>query len=552
MLLGMIALSVLLALGCVYLLILWLREQRKSNETHKQFDIFQSQTQGKFRQAETQFQELRAANTRLSKYSNIADADDAAARLNLDIATRRREAELSVQSLLEQGNTRANDTLLEAKRKAKELSERAELALTTANINAKQIVDQAELRAQETSSRAFEVMQNIEQYERTAQAMKNLVDGYGDRYLVPPQSILDELSDAYSHKEAGQRLKEARKFTEELVITQSAAECDYAEVGRRVGAERFVIDAFNGKVDSILSRVKHDNAGTLRQEVTDAFAMVNHGGRAFRNARITQGYLDARLAELRWASAAQLLRKQEVEEQRQIREQLREEEKVRREVERAIRESEREEESLRKAMEKAQAMMQSATLQQREKYESQLAELSAKLLIAEEKNKRALSMAQQTKRGHVYVISNVGSFGDGLLKIGMTRRLDPMDRIWELSDASVPFDFDVHAMIMCEDAPQLERLLHKSFLLGQVNKVNHRKEFFRVTIAELREALEKQGISASWTMAAEAREYRETLAIERMIESDPNAREAWLNRQLMLDPVSVERDLTAVSADDED
>jgi hypothetical protein len=135
------------------------------------------------------------------------------------------------------------------------------------------------------------------------------------------------------------------------------------------------------------------------------------------------------------------------------------------------------------------------------------------LAEAEAKNLRAKSMAEQTRSGSVYVISNVGSFGDGILKIGMTRRLEPMDRIYELGDASVPFEFDVHAMITTDDAPGLERALHNHFEDRRVNRVNLRKEFFRVSVLELRELVAAKGLQAAFTMAAEAREYRESLAI---------------------------------------
>ena len=123
------------------------------------------------------------------------------------------------------------------------------------------------------------------------------------------------------------------------------------------------------------------------------------------------------------------------------------------------------------------------------------------------------------------------------LKIGLTRRLEPLDRIRELGDSSVPFSFDVHAIIMSDNAPALESQLQKHFRLMQVNKVNWRKEFFRASLKDVREELEKLGVEAKWTMMAEAREYRETLAIEKAIESDPAAREAWLTRQLDFDAV---------------
>jgi hypothetical protein len=157
--------------------------------------------------------------------------------------------------------------------------------------------------------------------------------------------------------------------------------------------------------------------------------------------------------------------------------------------------------------------------------------MSQKLREAEERHRRAMSMAQQTKMGHVYVISNVGSFGEDVLKIGLTRRLEPLDRIRELGDASVPFGFDVHAMIFSEHAPDLETKLHRHFLTAQVNKVNPRKEFFRVPIGKIREQLDKLGITAQWTLTAAAKEYRESLAIERALNDDPEKGREWLESQ---------------------
>ncbi len=159
-------------------------------------------------------------------------------------------------------------------------------------------------------------------------------------------------------------------------------------------------------------------------------------------------------------------------------------------------------------------------------------DLSEKLRQAEERSQRALSMAQPTKRGYVYIISNVGSFGSDVYKIGLTRRLEPLDQVRELGDSSVPFEFDVHALIFSEDAPALETQLHKHFVLTQMNKVNYRKEFFRVDIGHVRDEVEKLGLNAKWTLTAAAREYRETLAIERAIKDDPVKREAWVRRGL--------------------
>lgn len=120
-----------------------------------------------------------------------------------------------------------------------------------------------------------------------------------------------------------------------------------------------------------------------------------------------------------------------------------------------------------------------------------------------------------TKSGHVYVISNIGSFGQDVFKIGMTRRLEPLDRIRELGDASVPFSFDVHALIYSEDAPALEKELHKVFADHQVNRVNPRKEFFKVSLDRIAYEVKKRNAKIEFTMLAEASEYHQSLALEK-------------------------------------
>ena len=295
-----------------------------------------------------------------------------------------------------------------------------------------------------------------------------------------------------------------------------AAACRYEEEDRRDRANRFVVDAFNGRVDAILSRVKHDNYGTLRQELRDAFSTVNLNGLAFRDAHILPEYLDARLAELKWAVVVQELKQKEREEQRELQERIREEEKARREYQRAMQEAAREEELIRRAIEKARADAENASAAERAQFEDRFAELNQKLVDAEAKSQRALSMTQQTKSGNVYVISNVGSFGEDVYKIGMPRRLVPEDRIRELGSASVPFEFDVHAMIKSDDAPGLEHMVHLAFADAQINKVNARKEFFRLPLNRLKEFAASKGLEVTFTLAAEARECRETLAIEKM------------------------------------
>jgi hypothetical protein len=464
-------------------------------------------------------QARQAATTEVESVLKRAEADAAALKQRAD-------------AILSNASREAEAVRARAAAEATQERQRADATLADATVEAGRIIEAASKRAQEVAGEAFAAMQNAKQLEQTAAAMRNIIEGYGDRYVVPTQGVLDELAEHFGFTEAGTRLKAARERMREMIKSGKAATCDYVEANRRATAIEFVLDAFNGKVDSILTGVRHDNFGTLEQKIKDAFNVVNHNGQAFRDARILPEYLAVRLEELKWAVVANELKLKEKEEQRLIKERIREEEKAQREFERAQRDAEKEEELLRKAMEKARREFEKAGDEQKSKYEEQLKELSAKLQAAEEKNQRALSMAQQTKTGHVYVISNVGSFGEDVFKVGLTRRLEPLDRIRELGDASVPFDFDVHALIHSEDAPALERELHKRFVRSQVNKVNPRKEFFRVALQEIRQVVDGMGLQAQWTMSAEAREYRETQAVERAMQSKSFEESAWIKQQL--------------------
>ncbi len=490
---------------------------------------------------------LKGEVDRLAKYKGIAEADDKAVEIRKAVEAELEAGKEEARDVVAHAKQEADATVAAGREQAKALQQEAKGRLDAATVQARKIAEEASKRAEEIAGKAYDAVRNAELYEKTAKAMKNTIDGYGDRYIMPTHSLLDDLAEDFGHTEAGRNLKNARDRSKLMIQNGTAATCEYVEASRRDTAVSFVIDAFNGKVDSILSRVRSDNAGTLEQQTRDAFTLVNYNGKAFRQARVTDQYLAARLDELKWAAVAQQLKLEEREEQRRIKEQMREEAKAQREYEHAMREAAKEEDMLRKAMEKAQQQVAQASADQKARFEHQLAELEQKLKEAEERNQRALSMAQQTKRGHVYVISNVGSFGEDVLKIGLTRRLEPLDRVRELGDSSVPFSFDVHALIMSDDAPALESQLQKHFQLMQVNKVNPRKEFFRASLKDIREAAERLGIEAKWTMMAEAREYRETLVIEKAIEADPAAREAWLTRQFDFDAVGA-----ALGEDDEE
>lgn len=511
---------------------------RQIKEWVGKYADFEAKTNKERSEQMIKIQDLLAQNTKLEKYQTILDAESWAKELI-------HQAEIKATSIIQKATDeasilykKANDELASAKADSKdaraksmnnanELRQKAEVTMQNAVRDAEIVINDAKKRAEEIAGDAYQALKEKDNLEHTIKAMRNIIEGYGDKYIVPTYALLDELADEYSHKEAGERLAFYRNQMRQMIQNGTAAKCDYAMESRKDTAINFVLDAFNGKVDTILSSLKNDNHGTLSQKIIDAYQVVNTNGKAFRNAVITEEYLQVRLQELKWAAIVQEIKIQEREEQRQIKEQIREEEKAKRDFERALREAEKEEDMLKKAMEKVQKELGHATEAQRAKYEAQLLELTERLKVAEDKNQRALSMAQQTRTGHVYVISNIGSFGEHVYKVGMTRRLEPMDRVRELGDASVPFEFDVHSMILSDDAPTLEKELHKKFVRMQMNKVNPRKEFFKITLKEIKDEIDKMGVVAKWTLTSEAREYRESLAIENAIKNNIINEDEW-------------------------
>jgi hypothetical protein len=331
-----------------------------------------------------------------------------------------------------------------------------------------------------------------------------------------------------------------------MVEQGQAADCDYVEANRRTIAIQFVIHAFNGSVDAILTRTKSDNYGVLEQKIRDVYAVVNLNGSAFRNARILPAYLDARLAELKWAVRTQELAMRDREEQRYLKEQERdrqkaEEERLKqlREVEKEKERAAKEQELIRAALAEAEVRLAQAHVEERAQQELEVSRLKQQVEEANQKydeaTQRQLTIAQQTSKGRIYVISNVGSFGEGVYKIGLTRR-QAQERVDELGSASVPFEFDIHAVIETDDAPALEYKIHQQFVDSRINKINLRKEFFRITLNDIRSRVEslEQGKdylgSVTWSEKAKAQHYYDSLDIER----DPAAREKWIKRTRLL------------------
>ncbi|MEH1808382.1 DUF4041 domain-containing protein [Nostoc sp.] len=324
-----------------------------------------------------------------------------------------------------------------------------------------------------------------------------------DKIRAQQKQMIKDKQAAICHTEwsVGGSVKEGKKMTDNFL--------------------KLVLRAFNGECDASVAKVKYNNVETMENRIRKTYEDLNKLSQT-THCEVAPRYLDIKLEELWLTHEYQEKKYQEQEEQRTIREQMREEEKALRDLEKAKQEAEREERRYEEALEKARRDIESATGKAQQKLFSQIEELQKRLAEAEANKERAISQAQLTKSGHVYIISNIGSFGEDVYKIGMTRRLEPMDRVKELGDASVPFPFDVHAMIFCENAPELESRLHRRFHARRMNKENKRKEFFRVSLEEIvkvvRETDAELKICRSeitFTKVAEAVDYRKTLAQER-------------------------------------
>lgn len=276
--------------------------------------------------------------------------------------------------------------------------------------------------------------------------------------------------------------------------------------------QKLMLRAFNGECDAALAKVRWDNALKLEERVNKAFETINKSGEVNR-IHMSKEYLDLKIKELRLTFECQEKIKNEKDEQKQIQDEMREEEKARREIEQAKEDAEKEEARYQSALEKAREDVLKASGEKVAQLNDKITQLEAQLKAAQELKERAISRAQITKSGHVYIISNIGSFGEDVYKIGMTRRLEPIDRVKELGDSSVPFSFDVHAIVYSDNAPELESKLHARFETQRVNLVNPRREFFTVRLDDIEKWAKEENVDLRLTRVAEAREYRETLAI---------------------------------------
>ena len=275
-----------------------------------------------------------------------------------------------------------------------------------------------------------------------------------------------------------------------------------------------ILRCFNAECDNVLINLSVKNIDSMRNKISNSFESLN---KIFGVDGISMDnrLLETKLEELNLTYTFSLKREQEKEQQKAIKEQMIEEEKVRREIERQKQKIEKDQHQFHNEINKLMSYIQKTQSDvEKQLYIDKIRELESKLSVLEKEKETVLEREANARAGFVYVISNIGSFGHGVYKIGMTRRLEPMDRIKELSSASVPFNFDVHAMIFSDNAPELENILHKTFENKSVNRINLRKEFFKVSLEEIEQVVKENfNNTVKFTRVPIATEYRQTLEI---------------------------------------
>ena len=308
-------------------------------------------------------------------------------------------------------------------------------------------------------------------------------------------------------------LERIREKAKEMVRNNTAVICktDWTVNGSISKGRKMINDkikmnlkSFNNGCDYIISSMKYSTYNSSLNKINKLFNDINRLSTT-NDIEITKDYLNLKVEELNLAFAYAELKEEEKEEQRRIREQMREEAKRQSELEEKRKTINKEQQHYENELKRALERNRDAELIR--KLRERIAEL--------ENSKKDVDKLEATvKAGYVYIISNEGSFGENCYKIGTTRRLNPLDRVDELGNASVPFRFDVHALIFSEDCFELESKLHKIFDSKRVNKINKRKEFFNVTLDEIVEVVNNQlGLNVEFTLEAIAKEYRESKAM---------------------------------------
>ncbi|MCL5457581.1 DUF4041 domain-containing protein [Loigolactobacillus coryniformis] len=279
-----------------------------------------------------------------------------------------------------------------------------------------------------------------------------------------------------------------------------------------------LLRSFNGECEAAINKVTHSNVERIEQRISKSFEQLNKLNQE-NGIRLSEKYRELKINELHLAFEYELKKAEEKEALREQRQREREEKAVQKEIadqRKKIDKDLKHFANLKIELEKK--LSSTSDLEIIAQLKKDLEELKQKVDKSNSEKSELDYREANATAGYVYIISNIGSFGKNVFKIGVTRRLEPMERIDELGSASVPFKFDVHALIFSYDAYKLEAQLHERFFTNRINKVNRRKEYFHITIEQIEEALKDYSdLTVDFNEVPEANEYRDSLKLDHAI-----------------------------------
>lgn len=395
----------------------------------------------------------------------------------------------------------------------------ADSIVINAKSDAKQIINDAKKDAENIITEANNTKEKINDEVLTLEKEKERFDlilsEHADEVLFKETTV--DFTDNISANEIKNELSLEKLKEKELIKNDEAVlKFDQSSTKSILNKQaKQLLRAFNSEADYYISNITMRNVDNYRNKLAKSFETLNSLF-AIDGVQLNQKLLTYKLKQLDIVYKFQKQLDIERELLKAQKEEIREQQKVEKELQNAKRKLEKEEKQFNNELSKLMKYLNSAQNEvEKNIYADKIKELEEKIKVLEKDKQNVLERETNTRAGYVYIISNIGSFGKDVYKIGMTRRLEPMDRISELSSASVPFPFDVHALIFSEDAPALENTLHKYFKKQEVNKVNQRKEFFKVNLEEIKELVHNEyNNTVHFTDLAAAEQYFESLKIE--------------------------------------
>lgn len=276
--------------------------------------------------------------------------------------------------------------------------------------------------------------------------------------------------------------------------------------------KKLCLRSFNNECEAAIAEVKFNNFDRCKARIDKSAEAVEKLGKIM-SVSINPRYIQMKNDELKIALEYQIQKQREKDEQKEFRAQQREEARVARELEEARKDSLKEQQHYQNALDKVQKQIANCSNDtELDILKEKQNELISRLGLIEEEIAQIDYRQANQKAGYVYIISNIGAFGENVYKIGMTRRLEPQERVDELGDASVPFNFDVHAMIFSDNAPALEAALHRTFNERRLNYINNRREFFHVSLDDIKQVVkDNHDKSVEFIDVPPADQYRETV-----------------------------------------